>query len=82
MTTAGSPLSRLKAQADEIAAKIKIFKRDQSKGDIFKFAVAMDDKIVIIEAPWALIEEISEPALAAYILGQMQEEVGNDDNSG
>lgn len=86
MTTAHSPLSRLKAQADKIAATIKEAERGE-KIDVrfaekidaahakesFKVGIVMDDKVITIEMPWATIRESSEAGLAEYILDQMRE---------
>ena len=77
MTTARSPLSALKAQADKIAAMLKAFERGE-KIDVrfgekiaeardrpkIKFAIAMDDKILTVKI---LV------GLAEYVLKQMRE---------
>lgn len=81
MTTAHSPLSVLFAQASQIAKTIKAVERgeytdariDRARSkDSVKFAVAMDDKLVTVEIPWATIRETSETAMQAYILKLMQ----------
>lgn len=86
MTTARSPLSQLKAQADKIAATIKAAERGEkidvrfaekieaARGkDSFKVGIVMDDKIITVEMPWAIIHSTSEVGLAEYILNQMRE---------
>jgi hypothetical protein len=86
MTTARSPLSQLKAQADKIAATLKAAERGE-KIDIrfaekieaarakesFKAGIVMDDKVITVEMPWTVIRETSEVGLAEYILSQMRE---------
>jgi hypothetical protein len=86
MTTARSPLSQLKAQADKIAATLKAAERGE-KIDVrfaekiaaardkesFTVGVVMDDKTIKIEMPWATIRETSEVGLADWILDQMRE---------
>ena len=86
MTTARSPLSQLKAQADKIAATLKAVERGEKidvhfaekiaaarDKDSFTVGVVMDDKIIKIEMPWATIRETSEAGLADWILDQMRE---------
>lgn len=80
MTTKHSPLRRLKAQADEIAAKIKAVERgdlpakagSESKASL-KFGVVMDDKIITLEISREKIRSCSEVSLAEYILDLMRE---------
>ena len=86
MTTKNSPVSALKAQAGAIAAMLKAAERGdkidaryaekiaaaRAKG-AFKVGIAMDDKIITVEIPWATIRETSEPALVEYILNLMRE---------
>ena len=86
MTTKNSPLSALKAQAGQIAALLRAAERGdklpvryaesiaaaRARGS-FKFAVAMDDKIVTVEIPWATIRETEKAALVEYILNLMRE---------
>ena len=86
MTTKNSPVSALKAQASAIAAMLKAAERGEklpvryaesiaaarARGS-FKVAIAMDDKIVTVEIPWATIRETEELALAEYILNLMRE---------
>ncbi len=86
MTTKHSPLSKLKAQADKIAQKLKAMERGENvhadplgkieaaRGrDALKFVVAMDDKFISIEMPWAKIRETSEVGISEWILRQMRE---------
>lgn len=90
MTTKNSPLSALKAQAGQIASLLKAAERGdklparyaesiaaaRARGS-FKFAVAMDDKTIVVEIPWATIRETTEPALVEYILNLMLERVAD-----
>ena len=85
MTTSHSPLRVLKAQADKIAAMLKAVDRGE-KIDVrlaekieaacgkenIKFGVVMDDKVVTVDMPWAILRETSEVGLAEYILKQMR----------
>jgi hypothetical protein len=86
MTTARSPLSQLKAQADKIAATLKAAERGEKidvrfaekieaarSKESFKFGIVMDDKVITIEMPWATIRGTNEVGLAQYILDQMRE---------
>lgn len=86
MTTARSPLSQLKAQADKIAATLKAAERGEKidvrfaekietarAKETFKAGIVMDDKIITIEMPWTTIRSASEAGLAEYILNQMRE---------
>ena len=85
MTTAHSPLSALKTQANKIAAMMKQAERGsladptgkvaaaRANKDGFKTAVIMDDKILTIEMPWATIRETSETGIAEYVLKHMRE---------
>lgn len=87
MTTARSPLRKLKAQADEIAVRLKALERGEVNvpdpagkvaaartREAIKFAVVMDDKVLKIEMPWATIKEMSEAGISEYILKHMREE--------
>lgn len=81
MTTKHSPLRRLKAQSDEIAAKLKAaergeitFKDGARNCETVTVAVVMDDKILNIEMAWATIRETTEAGLAAYLLKHMREQ--------
>jgi hypothetical protein len=85
MSTARSPLRKLKAEADRIAAQLKAFERGDIGADptgkltaargreSIDFAVVMDDKILKIVMPWALIKSTSESGISEYILKQMRE---------
>lgn len=86
MTTKHSPLSALKAQADKIAATLKAAERGEKieiqfaekikaarTKESFKTGIIMDDKIIIIELPWATIRDTSEVGISEYILAQMRE---------
>lgn len=86
MTTARSPLSQLKAQADKIAATLKAAERGEKidvrfaekieasrAKETFKAAIVMDDKIIVIEMPWTTIRGANETGLAEHILNQMRE---------
>ena len=86
MTTKHSPLSALKAQADKIAATLKAAERgekidvrfaekiDAARGkDVFKVGIVMDDKVIMIDMPWATIRSASEAGLSEYIVRQMRE---------
>lgn len=85
MTTSLSPLSRLKAQADNIARIVKAIERGEDViedrgGKIAasralgrtKFAIVMDDKIISVEMSWATIAESSETEISSMILGEMR----------
>ncbi len=86
MTTKHSPVAKLKAQADQIAALLKTAERgekidvrfakiiEQARNkEAIKFAVAMDDKLVIITMPWTKIREADERGLSELIVREMQE---------
>lgn len=86
MTTARSPLSQLKAQADKIAAMLKAFERGETidvrfaekiaaarDKESITFAVVMDDKVLKIEMPWRKVRGISEVGIAEWILRHMRE---------
>ena len=85
MSTARSPLRKLRAEADNIAARLKALDR----GDIgvpdpagkvaaareresITFGVVMDDKILKIKMSWATIREMSEAGISEYILKHMR----------
>lgn len=86
MTTKHSPLSALKAQADQIAATLKRAERGE-KIDVrfaekiaaarskpsFKVGILMDDKAITIEMPWETIRNTTEQGLSEYIVNQMRE---------
>lgn len=85
MTIAQSPLRVLRSQADRMAIMLKAAERgehipgDTGKlaaaraKDSVKFAVAMDDKIISIDMPWATIRDTSEHGISEYILNHMRE---------
>ena len=86
MTTKHSPLRVLKELADNIAAMLKAAERGE-KIDVrfaekidaarakesFKVGIIMDDKVIIIEMPWATIRTASEAGLSEgnYILDSL-----------
>lgn len=85
MTTARSPLRRLKAQADKIAAALKAAERGEKidirfaekiaaarAKDSVTFAVVMDDKFLKLEIPWAMIRDNGEAAISRWILDHMR----------
>lgn len=88
MTTKHSPRSALKKQADQMAATIKAIERGEKVKDLrfaakvaaarntpsFKIGIAMDDKLITIDMPWATIRAASEAGLSEYIVKQMQEQ--------
>ena len=87
MTTARSPLRKLKAQADEIAARLKAMERGEPSGvadpagkvaaartrESITFGVVMDDKILKIKMPWATLKALSEAGISEWILKHMRE---------
>lgn len=77
MTTAQSPVAKLKAQADEIARRLKQGVRGElssfPKKDRIKFGVVMDDKVLTVEMAWDAIVEADEGSLSEMILREMQE---------
>jgi|GEM_PF-1126740 hypothetical protein len=86
MTTARSPLRVLRQQANHIAELLKRAERGEKIADDMggkiaaarsrpkvKFAVAMDDKVLIIDMSWATIREMSEHGISEYLLKQMRE---------
>jgi hypothetical protein len=85
MTTSNSPLHRLKAQADQIAAMMKKCERGEKVAsdpagklaaaratEGVSFAVVMDDKVIKIEMTWATIRETDEAGISEFIIGQMR----------
>lgn len=86
MTTAKSPPEQLRAQAHKIATALKdaalgkpvandpLGKIEASKArGYIDFAIAMDDKILKIQIPWATINELALPLLCDFIFDQMSE---------
>ena len=87
MTTKNSPVAALRVQARNIASLLKAAERGDKlpvqyaekiaaarANGAFKVGIAMDDKIITVELPWATIQETSQAALAEYIVGLMREE--------
>lgn len=85
MSTSRSPLRKLKAEADQCAARLKALSRGEPvEGDTagkvaaalnrpsITFGVVMDDKVLKIEMPWAAIREHSEAGLSEFILKHMR----------
>jgi len=84
MTTSNSPLRRLRAQADAMAANLKAWERGELPVDptgkiaaaraneAIKFVIAMDDKVLSIELSWITIRDTSEEGISEYIILQMQ----------
>lgn len=86
MTTKHSPLRILKMQADQIAAMLKAAERGEKidirfaeritaarRSPSLKVGIAMDDRFISIEMPWATISGSTETSLAEFILKHMQE---------
>lgn len=86
MTTKHSPFRLLRLQADKIAATLKAAERgdkidarfaekiaEARTRDSFKCGVVMDDKVLILELPWATVRSTSEAGLSEYIVRQMRE---------
>lgn len=86
MTTANSPLHRLKAQADNIATALKAAERGDKIAhdpggkiaaarvkESVTFGVVMDDKILKIEMTWVTIRDTTEAGIAEFIVAQMRE---------
>ena len=86
MTTKHSPLRKLKAQADKIAAVLRAAERGEKveamfaakiaearQKPSFKAGIVMDDKIITIELPWTTVAAASEGELSEFIVRQMRE---------
>jgi hypothetical protein len=87
MTTAQSPIRRLRSQAVRIAKMLKDAEQGKPTGavdpggkiaaararDSIVFAVCMDDKTLKITMTWAAIKAASEAGLVEYILRQMRD---------
>ncbi|MCK1577834.1 hypothetical protein [Bradyrhizobium sp. 174] len=85
MTTSQSPLRVLKAQASNIAHLLKVVERGDNvtedaggkiaaslaKG-VAKVAIAMDEKVIILDIAWSTVKTSSEVALAEYVLKLMR----------
>lgn len=72
MSKFDSPIAQLVAEADKIAAEVKKQRAAPECPDPYKFAVAMDDKIIRIEMPLAEIDRLTEAQLSDYVLDQMR----------
>lgn len=85
MTTSGSPLPKIKAQADATAARLKAIERgapvaNDPAGKIdaarqrgfIKFGIVMDDKVITVEMPWATIRDLTEAGISEYIVELMR----------
>ncbi len=83
MTTSASPLAKLKAQADQIATRLKGMVSadpatlpDKVRAALdkpaIKFGIVMDDKIITVEMPWATIRETDEAGISAWIVEHMR----------
>ena len=86
MTTKNSPLHKLKAQADKIAAVMKAVERGEkvaadpagkiaaalARGEV-KFGIVMDDKVITVTLPCATIRESDEAGISEWILAHMRE---------
>ena len=79
------PDKHVREQADRIAETLKRAERGEMIADNMgrkiaisptrssvKFAVAMDDKSLIIEMPLAMIKDMSEHAISEYLLKHMR----------
>jgi len=86
MTIKHSPLRKLKAQADKIAAVLKAAERGEKVESVFaakiaearqkpsfKAGIVMDDKIITIELPWTTVAATTEGELSEFIVRQMRE---------
>lgn len=87
MSTARSPLRKLRAEADNIAARLKALERGEvgtadpagkvaaaRARESITFGVVMDDKVLRIEMPWDTIRSLSEAGISEWILKQMREQ--------
>lgn len=85
MTTSNSPLHKLKAQADNIAKIIKAVERGEKVAadpvgkmaaalarGLVKFGIVMDDKIITMEMPTALIRETTEAGISEFVVNHMR----------
>jgi len=85
MTTSNTPPKILRMQSDRIAHLMKEIEAGRSVDDdvggkiaaskasgIFKPAIAMDDKLILIEIPWNTVHNLSEAELSAFIFDLMQ----------
>ncbi|MBR1066882.1 hypothetical protein [Bradyrhizobium liaoningense] len=85
MTTSQSPLRVLKAQANNMARIMKAIERGEKVTEdvggklaaslavgVAKVAIAMDDKVIILDIAWSTVKTSSEVALGEYVLGLMR----------
>lgn len=80
MTTAQSPIGKIRKQATKIARTLKAALTDPHprfdaarKNPGFKAGIVMDDKVITLNVPWETIRETSEVALTEWIIKQMRE---------
>lgn len=73
MTTKDSPLEELRAQALDCAKVLKQHSRviGISEDQPFEFAIAMDDKTIILKMTWKNIRAVTEADLMQYFVEQM-----------
>lgn len=87
MSTKHSPLSKLKAEASNIARHLAAFERGEvidpaftakleaaRVKEVVKIGIVMDDKVITLEIPWTTIKSSGEVAMAEYILRLMREQ--------
>lgn len=79
MTTKHSPERVLRGQANTIATTLKDqagpqYARMRARaGPTVRAGIVMDDKTIILEIPWTMIDSTTQEALAEYIYDQMRE---------
>jgi len=85
MTTSGTPLAALRAQADTIAAGLKSMERGTAHDPDGKIAIArakatitfgivQDDKVIKVTIDWERIRTSDEAGIAEWIVGYMSGE--------
>lgn len=87
MTTKHSSVAKLRKQAEQVARTLKeIESTGFSKHDVggkiaaarlrpgVKFGIAMDDKILSVGILWSTVREMSEHAIAEWVLKYMREQ--------
>lgn len=76
MTTSHSPIAKIRAQAFEIAERLKgrkmPIKPEKKDAPDITFAVVMDDKILKITMTWAYIDSLSMGELVDIIAKEMK----------
>lgn len=86
MTTKYSPVARLREQASAIVARLKAAERREiadpgvemaRNKQTLKFALAMDDKTLVIEIDWTRIHDTPDEALVEWLVAKMQEKDGD-----